>query len=401
MLYAARLLALALTAITSTAPNRTTGPTAPAVAVLDRSVAFQVNAFHDGNAPASPLVPPLELQWNYNFAGAVSYPLVVDSMIYICVASNVSYGTTVYAFDATNERIVWSQPIPGTYFWSAAAYDDGKVFVLNYDGQLRAFDALSGTQLWQMNVPSNNEFTSAPTAVDGVIYVGGAGSGGAVHAIDELTQAVLWNQNVESGAFSSPVVTDRSIFVGYSCPQAYSLDRATGAVKWHYDDGCYGGGGKTAVYHRGRLYIRADPIDPHDGHIIDTSNGALLGVFDSAPPPAFDAERGYFVVAGRLVCRSVLTGDTLWQFSAGTNLVTTPIIANGYVYVGSSIGSLFALDDTTGALMWSANQGIPFNVNDEGSASVATGLGVGSGCLVVPAGHSLFVYTNPRQPSRH
>src|SRR5260221_181805 len=191
---------------------------APAGPTPGRAVAYQINSFHDGAASGSIFAPPLTLKWSTNFTGAVSYPLVVDGRIYVTLASSSGYGTTLHAFQIQGGQSLWSQPISGTYFWSNAAYDDGKVFVLNFDGLLRAFDAVTGTPLWQLQLPGQYAFSSPPTATDGVVYAGGAGSGGTVYAVDQATQTVLWTQSVANGDDSSPVVTSRSVFVSYACP---------------------------------------------------------------------------------------------------------------------------------------------------------------------------------------
>ena len=69
-------------------------------------------------------------------------------------SSGGSSGTTLYALSQATGATVWSRPISGTYHLSNAAYDSGQVFVVNFDGLLRAFDADTGTLNWsvQLNV---------------------------------------------------------------------------------------------------------------------------------------------------------------------------------------------------------------------------------------------------------
>jgi outer membrane protein assembly factor BamB len=47
--------------------------------------------------------------------------------------------------------------------------------------------------------------------------------------------------------------------------------------------------------------------------------------------------------------------QALWSFDAGSHIWATPAVAYGHVYVGSSNGDLFALDERTGALIWEAH----------------------------------------------
>src|SRR5689334_18523989 len=131
------LLVLALAALALPAPPQ--GP------VFDKSVAYQLNSYHDGCAVGSTLTPPLQLKWSATLGGACSYPLIVDGIVYVTVRDQPGYGTSLRALAAADGQPLWTQPIPGTYFWSCAAYDSGMVFVLNFDGLLRCFDAPTGT----------------------------------------------------------------------------------------------------------------------------------------------------------------------------------------------------------------------------------------------------------------
>jgi outer membrane protein assembly factor BamB len=380
------------------------GPYTPVVAAdspgaealpFDQAVAYQINPFHDGAAKGSRLVPPLRLRWSANFGGSVSYPLIAGGKVFVTVASSSSYGTTLYALDVATGQTLWSQPISGTYYWSNAAYDAGKVFVVNFDGLLRAFDAATGDPAWELQLPGQYAFSSPPTATEGIVYVGGAGSGGTVYAVDDATQAVLWTQSVANGDHSSPVVTSRSVFVSYACPQTYALNRATGGVKWHYSGSCSGGGGKTVVYHRGRVYARDVFFASENGNVFHGNDGTLLGTFQSTTAPAFAEGLGYFVSFGTLTCKDLATGNVAWSFSGDGGLASAPIVVNGSVYVGSTGGNLYALEATTGALQWSTSVGTAISGPDEQNVSQPlTGLGAGSKLLVVPAGSVLLAYGN-------
>src|SRR4030095_5369033 len=170
----------------------------------DESVTWQNNPVHDGYNAASPLVPPLELKWSRDFSASdvdtISYPLIAGGMVFVTTANtNGNYGNTFWALDENTGMTIWSADLPGTYFFADAAYDSGKVFVVSFDGLMKAFDAATGSPLWSVNLLGQYAFTSAPTAVDGIVFVGGAGSGGTVYAVDETNGEVLWTMPVENG----------------------------------------------------------------------------------------------------------------------------------------------------------------------------------------------------------
>src|SRR5207237_4579972 len=143
---------------------------------------------------------------------------------FITTAPEANYGNTLIALDEDTGATIWSADVGGTYFFANAAYDSGKVFVVNYDGLMKAFDAAIGTLLWSVNLPDQYAFTSPPTAVNGVVFTGGAGSGGTVYAVDETNGAVLWTMPVENGDHSSPAIVAGNVFVAYACPQSYAFN---------------------------------------------------------------------------------------------------------------------------------------------------------------------------------
>jgi outer membrane protein assembly factor BamB len=335
-------------------------------------------------------VAPLSGRWTHTFAGPVSYPLIADGKVFVTVADNGgSYGTNLYALDQATGAVLWSQPVSGTYFWSNAAYDGGQVFVLNYDGLLRAYDAGTGTLNWSSQLPGQYAFSSPPTADNGVVYAGGAGSGGTLYAVSESNGSVLWTQPVANGDNSSPTLSATTVFVSYACGLVYAFDRTSGQQDWFSNGPCEGGGGKTTVYHSGLVYAR-DPIAGNK--ILDAGTGVQDGTFQAGPAPAFAGKTGVFLNSGTLA--AIVGTKTLWTFTGDGGLDTAPIIVGSTVYEGSSSGMLYGVNIKTGLVVWSTNVGSGIPAPDEQSVSQPlTGLGAGQGLLVVPSGDLLSAYS--------
>ncbi|MFM9662742.1 outer membrane protein assembly factor BamB family protein, partial [Streptomyces scabiei] len=82
-----------------------------------------------------------------------------------------------------------------------------------------------------------------------------------------------------------------------------------------------------------------------------------------------------------------------WTFEGDGQISTAPIVVNGYVYVGSRSGQLWALNGATGQSVWSTDVGAPIEEPDEHNVSQPlTGLGAGGGLVVVPATSLLVAY---------
>src|SRR5262249_16498864 len=106
---------------------------------------------------------------------------------------------------------------------------------------------------------------------------------------------------------------------------------------------------------------------------------------------------GFFVAGGRLVARDTTSGVVAWTFgesdalgvqAADDTLASAPIVANGFVYVASTEGFVFAIAEATGRPAWHDRVGGGFKF--PGFAALA----IGQGGLAAPFGSTLVFYTN-------
>jgi outer membrane protein assembly factor BamB len=229
--------------------------------------------------------------------------------------------------------------------------------------------------------------------VNGIVFTGGAGTGGTVYAVNETNGAVLWMMPVENGDHSSPAVVSGKVFVSYACPQAYAFNAVTGQQLWHYSGSCEGGGGATPVVHAGQVYVRDSFFTQTNGLVLDATTGAKVGGFNCGPPPAFFGNLALFLYGGTLRGVDSTTGRTLWSFAGDGGLSSAPLIVNKTIYIGSSSGTLYGLN-ASGQQVWSTQVGAAIPAPDEQDATLTTGLGAGDGLLVVPAGSVLAAYGN-------
>jgi len=368
----------------------------------DQARNYQINETHTGSVTTAHLTPPLRQRWSVNFGQPISYPLIAGGRVFVTVKNvPITQGTTLFALDATNGAILWSFNLGGSFFWSGSCYENGRVFGLNGSGLLRAFDAATGNVVWTRQLPGQFSFSSAPTVYQGVIFTGGAGSGGTVYAVDANTGAVLWTSSVANGDYSSPAVTSDGVYVSYSCPNVYKLDPATGLQIWHYAPGCSGGGGKTPALFDGRLYVR-DSSDT----IFDSATGTIIGGFLAKNTPAFSGSMAFYLVGahsfgtfGTLQGHDAATNNHIWSFFGDSSLQSGVLVVNNYVYVGSSSGKLFAVDAATGQQVWVTQAGtsIPY-VDEQNVSQPMTGFAAGEGLLVVPTSTTLVAYEGDGVP---
>ena len=233
---------------------------------------------------------------------------------------------------------------------------------------MTAYDAASGVELLATKLPLQYFFSSAPTAANGIVYVGGAGSGGTVYAVDELTGSVLATQPVENGDEGSPARSKSGVFVSYACNQAYGFARVTLAPRWHFSTCCKGGGGKTTVFDNGRIFTR----DFFGNLILDSTSGGVLGsygpasLFEAVLVPAVKGNTMWLLNAetGTLSAQNLSTPSSplsMWTFDGDGQLVTAPIVLStpqgDFVIEGSASGMLYALNAVTGLVVGALRTG--------------------------------------------
>jgi outer membrane protein assembly factor BamB len=362
------------------------------VPVPGSAVAYHIDVAHTGNQPSTTLHPPLARRWSVDLGGAVSYPLIVGNRVFVTVGDDTTFtGGALHALDLATGAPSWGPiDIPGTQVWLNAAYDQGRIYVVNFDGRMSAFDAQTGTLLWAVNLPGQYAFTSPPTATAGMVFIDGAGSGNTVYGVDGATGAVKWTREVNGGEHQSPAVSANGVFIVYACLGVDAFSPIDGTRIWFHNGSCIGGGGQTAALYDSRVWAR----DHFAGMnvMLDIATGAELGEFAGGPIPAFHDRRGFFLVGGTLQARDVDSGEIKWSFIGDGTLVTAPIVANGVVYVGGSSGNVYAVDETMGAMLWSNTVGVEIPAPTEFTPHPLNGLAVGSDSLLVPANHRLVCY---------
>ena len=177
------------------------------------------------------------------------------------------------------------------------------------------------------NLGSSIQGWSPAVAGDGVVYV--ATQQGKLKAlVDDGTGvvSVKWifppGENNLGGAFNTPLVGEKLIYVAAVDGTLYAIDKETGTI---------GQNGWTAT-------LVQDSENQHlvSGPVIDANQRTILVGSDDNHLYAIDAE----------------TGAEKWKFMAGDKIWTTPVIANGLVYFGSHDRNVYALELRTGNVNW-------------------------------------------------
>ena len=394
------------------------GQTVAFATTADDAPTFRIDASHTGNQAVDVLRPPLIRKWSIDLAGPVYFPLIVGQTVFV-VAGNMpgpvypNYGSRLFALSLDDGHIIWGpkqvDPWGGGYF-SGLTYDAGRLFVLTGSGYVEAIDPSTGDDVWPQAVGVGGIGVNAqPTAVGGTLYVTVVGnqyapptfnaSDANVTALSESDGRVLWQAGIDSGDFSAPVVTNTGVYVTNACEDTWDFDPATGTQLWHYQTGCFGGGGTTPALGHGRLFIRDTANAP--GTMLNPATGAVIGNFPSRLLPAFNGSTAYMIDQDTnypgVIAWDIDTSTRLWNLPppSGDWFNNAPVVANGFVYSTTHNGLLIAADAASGTQRWSDNLGVAIEgTNNMALAAETSGLSIGNGTLLLPVNMTLVAYAN-------
>src|SRR5207302_4872705 len=132
--------------------------------------------------------------------------------------------------------------------------------------------------------------------------------------------------------------------------------------------------------------------------LCNAGNGAMLGSFAADARPAADGSLVFLVTnayayAGTLEARDAATNVLVWSFTGDGTLSTAPVVVHGIVYIGSYSGKLYALEGTTGKVLWNDSLGVAMRVSRGYEGGVPwQGMASAQGYFFVAAGNQLVAY---------
>ncbi len=311
------------------------------------------------NVLSTATVGNLALDWKYttqdnNF---FSSPVVVNGVAYVG-----SVDHNVYALNASTGALIWKYTA-GDEIGLSPTVANGVVYAVTsgVDNHLYALNATTGALLWKYTA---GYITSPPTVANGLVYVGAANEP-SLYALNAATGALIWKYTTGGGAIDlSPAVANGVVYFGDDGARSvYALNAATGALIWTYATDSDVDSSAAVV--NGVVYIGNNAPG---FYALNASTGALLWRFYANGNPGDSCSNPS--VANGLVyigCYSFYAGNSVYAVDAATQLivwqgafgVNSPTIANGVAYVGSTDDKVYALEASTGALLWSYATGGP------------------------------------------
>ena len=244
----------------------------------------------------------------------------------------------------------------------------GRVFTLDGDGVLAAFDAATGDRLWELETATPEEeavaFAGGITTGGGLVFV--ANGAGAIHAVAPDTGEPVWTTNAPGPVRSAPTWNSGQVYVVTIDNQAVAFSAETGERFWVHtgisEVTALLGNANPAVrdsivvvpYSSGEIYALAAGT----GRVfwIDSlrrvrRSTSVASLADIRGDPVIDDDRVIAVShSGRTSALDFRTGARIWDSPVGST--QTPWVAGNFVFLVSNQAEVICLTRDQGRVRW-------------------------------------------------
>jgi outer membrane protein assembly factor BamB len=246
---------------------------------------------------------------------------------------------------------------------------DGKVFTIDTEAGVRAFDAATGQLLWQAVVRLEKRDARAAFG-GGVSYGGGrvfvtTGQGLAA-AFDAPTGKKLWERALVQPLRGAPTVAGGRVFVLSQDNQLHALDAGSGELNWTVagtvEVACILGTGAPAVALEtivaGFCSGELNAMRAENGRTVwqdqlarTGRSTAMAALADIDASPVIDRGRVFAVGhGGRMVSLELATGTRVWERNFAS--VWTPWAAGEFLYLVTIEGEVLCITRAEGKVRW-------------------------------------------------
>lgn len=289
-----------------------------------------------GSQPATETMPD-------PFDCYLSSPVVDNGVVYFGSGDG-----NIYALDAASGALRWKFKT-GDVVHASPAIANGVLFIGSWDSYFYAIDTATGREKWRFktgeDADTHNQvgIQSSAAVADGVVYFGCRDS--HLYALDEQTGKPRWSYSTKgSWVIASPVVNHGTVYFTTSdTGLLYAADAKTGAILF------------SVSFNHWPLF--ASPALAGDTIYVASTAGAISGVDLGSRAVAWTfateaakKNAALFKPDGSPNYEAVYASDFYDDLMAGYNklqavgpILSSPVVADNVVYVGSVDGNVYAL----------------------------------------------------------
>lgn len=295
----------------------------------------------------------VEREWTFDGAELHSSPVVGNRTLYATGPDGV------FAISTTDGTKRWRKTF--TELPSAPAISGETLYVgtgkrQSQYGEFYAVDATTGSERW--NVSQVYEGFNTPTVHSDTVFAGTYGGNASLFAFAASDDNTRWRRRSD-GAVTRPAVTASAIYHGESPATLRALSQGGGESRWH----------KRIMTGLSPPSVGGNSVFVGDGtygtvYAVNRDNGDERWHSNPVPERTYAQVAGAPTIAdgtlyvgvahdggGSIVALSS-DGTPLWRYDTAGGVVSAPVIAGAVLYAGDTNGNLYALSPKTGETYW-------------------------------------------------
>ena len=253
--------------------------------------------------------------------------------MYMADTNHTGYSPSAIPLDNST---LWSTRVPSLKPTDSPVIYGDMVFMGSGDGYVRGFDIDTGMEKWSV-YNGGHHVSRAVAAHEGDLIF--SADNGYTYSYNIDTKARNWMTNLNASSVqSTPTIADGMVFIGthsLTYSKFYALDRDNGSMVWYLSlngtDNSWGFQ-SSAAYHDRMVYVGDGWGNMYclDADGFSDGNDGYQGESDPSEPNA----------------------DIIWTTNLGASIIGSPMLAEGKVFVASTVGRLFCLDAEDGTRLW-------------------------------------------------
>ncbi len=248
---------------------------------------------------------------------------------------------------------------------------NGRLYVVDTEARVSAFDAGSGAQIWSTAIEvdgdgKSSRFGGGVSATDTLVFA--TNGVGDVTALQADTGVVLWKKRPAGPLRGAPTLSNGNAYVMTQDNQIYALRQTDGEAQWNEAgpvavSGIFGVGAPAAAqgtviagYSSGELAAyryengRSLWTDTLSRTAMSTSVSTLT---DIDADPVIDRGRVFALgKGGRMASYELVTGQRIWEINIAG--ISTPVTSGEWVFVLTDEAKLLCVARSSGKIRWIA-----------------------------------------------
>ncbi len=295
--------------------------------------------------------------WRFETGGKVSAtPTVGAGRVYV---GQFGGDEDFYCLDAATGEPLWTRPVG--WVWTAAGFDEGRLYVGTTEGDFLCLEAATGRELWRYT--TGGGIYPSPAFDEERVYTGSWD--GLYYAFNKRTGKLEWTYSRPGLPYhiggrpdsACPVIAGDLLLVQTQGALLVALEAATGRERWQWAVPEWRLQNGTPAYSGGVVYASCftDAYTCPGGaqlFALEASTGKQLWAYPDGggiTAPSVAGERLYFASTGSawftcLNTKEPAQPSLVWRYKLGGPVMeSTPALYGRLVFIADSAGWLWAL----------------------------------------------------------